>query len=87
MNLSGEIWISTNLSAAEKEKLRLAPFIGVGRPGIIAEDGTIKRGADNLPRVVIDHAQRIPPWLEAVEKRSISRTSPTNPSSSLCSKL
>ena len=34
---------------AEKETLRLAPFIGIGCPGVIAEDGTIERGADNLP--------------------------------------
>jgi predicted NBD/HSP70 family sugar kinase len=34
---------------AGKEGLRLAPFIGIGCPGIIAEDGTIERGAQNLP--------------------------------------
>jgi hypothetical protein len=34
---------------AGKRKLRLAPFIGIGCPGVIAEDGTIERGADNLP--------------------------------------
>jgi predicted NBD/HSP70 family sugar kinase len=34
---------------AEKEKLRLAPFIGISCPGVIAEDGTIERGADSLP--------------------------------------
>ncbi len=34
---------------AHKHKLRLAPFIGVGCPGLINEDGTIDRGADNLP--------------------------------------
>jgi predicted NBD/HSP70 family sugar kinase len=34
---------------AEKEKLRLAPFVGVGCPGIIAEDGSIERGGQNLP--------------------------------------
>ncbi len=34
---------------AEKGGLRLAPFIGVGCPGIIRHDGTIRRGTQNLP--------------------------------------
>ena len=34
---------------AAKEGLRLAPFIGVGCPGVIEADGTIDRGAQNLP--------------------------------------
>lgn len=34
---------------AEKEKLRLAPFIGIGCPGVINEAGQIERGAHNLP--------------------------------------
>ena len=34
---------------AEKEKYRLAPFIGIACPGIINADGTIKRGGQNLP--------------------------------------
>ena len=34
---------------AEKEKLELAPFIGVGCPGLIEEDGSIERGGQNLP--------------------------------------
>lgn len=33
----------------EKKKLRLAPVIAVGCPGLIANDGWIKRGAQNLP--------------------------------------
>jgi predicted NBD/HSP70 family sugar kinase len=37
------------IERASKQKLRLAPFIGIGCPGIIAEDGSIERGADNLP--------------------------------------
>ena len=37
------------IDRAEKEKMRLAPFIGVGCPGVIAADGTIERGAQNLP--------------------------------------
>ena len=34
---------------AEKQKLKLAPFIGIGCPGMIREDGCIERGAQNLP--------------------------------------
>ncbi|HSU06878.1 MAG TPA: hypothetical protein VLI93_15030, partial [Acetobacteraceae bacterium] len=28
---------------------KLAPFIGIGCPGLIAEDGSIDRGGQNLP--------------------------------------
>ena len=34
---------------ARKEKLRVAPFIGIGCPGLIREDGSIERGGQNLP--------------------------------------
>ncbi len=34
---------------AAKAKLRLAPFIGIGCPGIIESDGAIDRGTQNLP--------------------------------------
>ena len=34
---------------AEDEGLRLAPFVGVGCPGVILPDGTIERGGQNLP--------------------------------------
>lgn len=34
---------------AAKEKLNLAPFIGIGCPGVIEENGQIERGAHNLP--------------------------------------
>jgi hypothetical protein len=37
------------LAAAKKKDLSVAPFIGVGCPGIIDEDGSIERGAQNLP--------------------------------------
>jgi hypothetical protein len=37
------------LRHAKKNSVRLAPFIGVGCPGTINEDGTIERGAQNLP--------------------------------------
>jgi predicted NBD/HSP70 family sugar kinase len=35
--------------AAAGNKLRLAPVIGVGCPGLIREDGSIESGAQNLP--------------------------------------
>lgn len=37
------------ISQAEKAGLKLAPFIGIGCPGRIDPDGSIDRGAQNLP--------------------------------------
>jgi predicted NBD/HSP70 family sugar kinase len=37
------------IKSAKKGDIRLAPFIGIGCPGRIAEDGSIDRGAQNLP--------------------------------------
>lgn len=37
------------ISKAEKEGLKLAPFIGISCPGVINEDGSIEKGAQNLP--------------------------------------
>jgi hypothetical protein len=37
------------VSAATKKNVKLAPFIGIGCPGVIEEDGSIDRGAQNLP--------------------------------------
>jgi predicted NBD/HSP70 family sugar kinase len=37
------------ISEADKEGLRLAPFIGISCPGVINEDGSIAKGAQNLP--------------------------------------
>jgi predicted NBD/HSP70 family sugar kinase len=37
------------IARAGKEGLRLAPFIGIGCPGVIEADGAIDRGAQNLP--------------------------------------
>ena len=37
------------ITEAEADALKLAPFIGVACPGVINEDGTIERGAQNLP--------------------------------------
>lgn len=37
------------IAKAQTEKLRIAPLIGVGCPGIIGPSGTIARGGQNLP--------------------------------------
>jgi predicted NBD/HSP70 family sugar kinase len=37
------------ISAAEAEELKLAPFIGIACPGVINDDGSIAKGAQNLP--------------------------------------
>ena len=37
------------IKQADKEGLKLAPFIGIGCPGRIEADGSIDRGAQNLP--------------------------------------
>ena len=37
------------IDKAKKDKLKLAPFVGIGCPGIITKDGAIDRGAQNLP--------------------------------------
>ena len=37
------------ISQADKEGLKLAPFIGISCPGVIEEDGSIEKGAQNLP--------------------------------------
>lgn len=34
---------------AEKDDVKLAPFVGIGCPGLIAANGTITRGGQNLP--------------------------------------
>ncbi|MCJ8052541.1 ROK family protein [Shinella curvata] len=41
--------IETLIGKAKKAKLALAPVIGIGCPGIIAADGSIARGGQNLP--------------------------------------
>ncbi len=37
------------IAASKKKGIKLAPFIGVGCPGVIEADGSIDRGAQNLP--------------------------------------
>jgi predicted NBD/HSP70 family sugar kinase len=41
--------LKAQLKQAGKDGLRVAPFIGVGCPGLIEPDGAIDRGAQNLP--------------------------------------
>lgn len=41
--------LGTLIKHAAKEKLALAPFVGLSCPGIIAENGFISRGGQNLP--------------------------------------
>jgi hypothetical protein len=37
------------IKRADKAGIELAPFIGIGCPGIIRADGSIKKGGQNLP--------------------------------------
>src|SRR3954471_6041750 len=37
------------IATAEAEGLKLAPFLGISCPGVINHDGTIEKGAQNLP--------------------------------------
>ena len=37
------------IKRADKLGLRLAPFIGIGCPGLIRDDGSIEKGGQNLP--------------------------------------
>jgi hypothetical protein len=41
--------LAAMVKRAAQDKLRLAPFIGIGCPGRIREDGSIENGAQNLP--------------------------------------
>lgn len=41
--------LSKLIALAEKDGWKLTPFIGIGCPGIVEEDGSIDRGAQNLP--------------------------------------
>lgn len=41
--------LKDEIEEAKKDGLKLAPFIGVGCPGLIEPDGAIDRGAQNLP--------------------------------------
>lgn len=54
------------ISAAAKEKIPLAPFIGIGCPGIIDSDGAIERGAQNLPGNWSDKNFHLPSELQSL---------------------
>jgi ROK family len=41
--------LETLIDAADEEGFKLAPFIGIACPGVIKEDGSIEKGAQNLP--------------------------------------
>ena len=37
------------IATADSEGFKLAPFVGIACPGVINEDGSIAKGAQNLP--------------------------------------
>lgn len=41
--------LTAMIRRAGKEKLHLAPFVGIGCPGVIGAEGNIERGGQNLP--------------------------------------
>jgi predicted NBD/HSP70 family sugar kinase len=41
--------LKTDVRVARREKLKLAPFVGIGCPGRVRLDGAIDRGTQNLP--------------------------------------
>lgn len=41
--------LARQMRHCDKKGIRLAPFIGIGCPGLIRKDGSIARGAQNLP--------------------------------------
>jgi predicted NBD/HSP70 family sugar kinase len=51
--------------AARKDKLELAPFIGIGCPGRIDADGSIEAGGQNLPGNWESSAFNLPAVLHA----------------------
>jgi predicted NBD/HSP70 family sugar kinase len=42
-------FLTALIKRADKDGLKLAPFIGIGCPGVIRPDGSIARGGQNLP--------------------------------------
>jgi predicted NBD/HSP70 family sugar kinase len=57
--------IEKSIRAAEREGLSLAPFVGIGCPGRIEEDGAIDRGSQNLPGNWESQSFRLPQLLRA----------------------
>ena len=66
------------IDKAKKEGLQLAPFIGIGCPGIINKDGSIERGAQNLPGNWESSSFHLP----ARSTRRFPRSATTTPPSS-----
>src|SRR5262245_29449266 len=66
------------ITRAGKEGLRLAPFIGIGCPGIIEPDGTIDRGAQNLPGNWESSRFNLPAALHGRSRPSASTTPPSS---------
>ena len=50
---------------ADKQDLKLAPFIGIGCPGLIREDGSIAKGGQNLPGDWEHRSFHLPSLLQA----------------------
>lgn len=53
------------IKRSAKEGLKLAPFIGIGCPGVIRSDGSIERGGQNLPGNWETKAFNLPALLRA----------------------
>jgi predicted NBD/HSP70 family sugar kinase len=63
------------IKAAKKDKLQLAPFIGIGCPGRIDTDGSIEAGGQNLPGNWESSAFNLPARLhEAIPEIGGSKT-------------
>jgi predicted NBD/HSP70 family sugar kinase len=64
------------IARATKEGFKLPPFIGIGCPGLIGDDGAIERGAQNLPGNWANKDFRLPLALvEAIPKIGEDETS------------
>jgi hypothetical protein len=59
------------IARAEEERLDLGPFIGIGCPGVIEEDGTISRGAT---RSVLLQVPRSGTWHSGVRVMKVAGT-------------
>ena len=64
------------IKRAKKEGLHLAPFIGIGCPGKIEEDGSIAKGAQNLPGNWESSRFNLPARLPRRSRRSATTTTP-----------
>ena len=56
--------LSDLAARAEKDRVKLAPFVGIGCPGLIAADGAITRGGQNLPGNWEDRGFSLPARLQ-----------------------